>query len=270
MRQLKIPLKWKQLTEKDIHQFIEQGYIIVRGVFPRELADHIIPMVWAELDIDPDDPSTWTSSMVMLRKVFPFPQIFTQRYIGAVDDLCGQGRWEATRDVGHWPILFSGFANPPWRPPKKGWHIDIDSHVNSPGLGLFCVELFTDIKPGGGGTAVRVGSHRYTARIFAETEPGRLTPCELELRSIASTRYLPVVEVTGRAGDVIMMHPFTVHASSPNTSDRVRIAAVKLIGLYEPMNLKRQDIVDYSPVERAIVDALTEKPTSLTRIGIIE
>jgi hypothetical protein len=244
---------------------MKQGYTLVRKVFPRELAECVIPTVWAELGVNPDDPTAWTNPIIILKKVLeeqPFPQIHTRRYLGAIDDLCGSGRWNATRGVGHWPILLPGFASPPWRPPERGWHIDGNSdrhYINSPELGLISIELFTDIGPGGGGTAVRVGSHRYMARIFAEAEPDGLTLHELILRAAAATEHLPVVEVNGQAGDIILMHPLTVHATSPNTSDRARIAAVKLIRLNEPMNLMRRDTVDYSPVEQAIVDALAEK-----------
>lgn len=257
------PFKCKQLTAKEIHQFIEQGYIVVREVFSRELAECIIPMVWSELDIDPSDRSTWASPMVMLKKVLekpPFPQIHTERYLGAVDDLCGQGRWHATRGVGHWPILLPGFANPPWHPPEGGWHLDVKldhPRINSAELGLISIELFSDIEPGGGGTAIRVGSHSYISRILAEAK-GLTTEGELYRRTVNDTDHLPVIEVTGQVGDVVMMHPFTVHVTSPNTSDRARIAAVKLVRLNDPMNLMRRDTADYSPVELAIVNALDE------------
>jgi hypothetical protein len=70
------PSKCKELTAEEIHQFIEQGYVVVREVFSRELAERIIPMVWAEVNIDRSDSSTWPSPMVMLKKVLekpPFP-----------------------------------------------------------------------------------------------------------------------------------------------------------------------------------------------------
>jgi hypothetical protein len=257
------PFKCRELTAEEIYQFIERGYVVVREVFPRELAERIIPMVWAELDIDRSDSSTWTSPMVMLKKVLekpPFPEIHTERYLGAVDDLCGQGRWHATMGVGHWPILLPGFASPPWRPPEGGWHLDINldhPRIDLPDFGLLNIELFTDIKPGGGGTAIRVGSHSYVAPILAEAK-ATTTKDELYLRTVNATDHLPVIEVTGRAGDVLLMHPFTVHVTSPNTSGSPRIAAVKLVRLSEPMNLMRRDTAEYSPVEFAIINALHE------------
>jgi hypothetical protein len=256
--------RYKQLTKEEITDFIQQGYVLVREAFEREFAERVIPVVWEELGIDPDDSSAWTDPLVTLRKVFerePFPQILTPRYLGAVDDLCGPGRWCAVRGVGYWPILFPGFKAPPWLPPEDGWHLDFNFDgvlIDSAELGLVSIEIFSDIEPGGGGTAVRVGSHRFMARVFAEAEPGGLTLREIDLSIKAATGHLPVVEATGRAGDIILMHPLTVHATSSNTSDRARIAAVKLVRLYEKMDLNRRDTADYSPVELAIVNALGE------------
>jgi hypothetical protein len=259
-----LPSSWKQLTGEEVYQFIQQGYLVVRKVFSRELAERIVPMVWSELDIDPNNRSAWTSSKVMLRKVLeeqPCPQIFTRRYVGAVDDICGPGRWAATRGVGHWVILLPGFANTPWHPPQHGWHVDISlDHpcIVAPGMGLITLELFSDIQPGDGGTAIRVGSHSYLARILAIARANRFTERELLLRALADTKHLPIAEVTGQAGDLLLMHPLTVHAGTDNTGDHARIAAVKLIRLYEPLNLAREDAFDYSPVEQAIVNALAE------------
>ena len=255
----------KQLTAEEVQRFIEQGYLVVRGVFSRELAEQIIPMVWAELDADPNDSSIWTSPMVLLKKVLenpPCPQIHTERYLGAVDDLCGPGQWEATMGVGHWPILLSGFAKPPWRPPTDGWHVDIQldhPRIDSPEFALINIELFSDIDPGGGGTTIRLGSHCHVARILEEAQrAGRINRRELHLRTVSHTNHLPVVEVTGQPGDVLMMHPFAVHAVNSNTSDRPRVAAVKLIRLCNPMNLVREPQSDHSPVEQAIINALDQ------------
>lgn len=256
--------RYKQLTKEEINDFIQQGYVLVREAFEREFAERVIPVVWEELAIDPNDSSSWTDPLVTLRKVLerePFPQILTPRYLGAVDDLCGPGRWCAVRGVGYWPILFPGFAAPPWLPPADGWHLDFNLdgvHIDSAELGLVSIEIFTDIEPGGGGTVVRVGSHRFMARVFAEAEPGGLNLHEIDQSIKTATEHLPVAELIGRAGDIILIHPFTVHASSSNTSDRARIAAVKLVRLYEKMDLNRQDTADYSPVELAIVNALGE------------
>lgn len=253
-------------TDEDSRQFIEEGYIVLREAFSRELAERLIPMVWSQLKLDPEDTSTWPGPMVMLRKVFeeePFPQVYTPRYYSAVDFLCGAGRWRASKGVGHWPISLPGFAKPPWSPPEGGWHLDgnLDRwRVDCPGRALIGLELFTDIDPGDGGTAIRVASHRRAARILAEAESDGLAMEDLISRLEAETQHLCVVEVNGRAGDVILMHPLTLHAGSPNINSRVRILANKPFNLRAPLQLGREDSLRRSPVERAIVDSLADAP----------
>lgn len=253
---------WQQLTEEEVRQFIEQGYVVVRGAFSRDLAVRIIPLVWAELEIDAQDLSTWTQPRITLQKILtapPVPEIYTQRYLSAIDDLCGRGRWRTSRGAGYWPIVLPGFFSPLWKPPRGGWHLDRKFeiyHIATPDRALVGLELFTDIKPGGGGTAIRIGSHHAVARLLAAAEPEGLRQRELQLRSAAVTAHLPVIEINGQAGDVVLMHPYTVHASSPNTGTVVRILANKPVWFPEPMNLDRQNTADYSPVERAIVAAI--------------
>jgi hypothetical protein len=253
---------WQQLTEEEVRQFIEQGYVAVRGAFSHELAARILPLVWAELEIDIQDLSTWTQPSILLQKILtapPIPEIHTPRYSAVIDDLCGRGRWYDSGGVGYWPIVLPGFFSPPWKPPRGGWHLDGRlevSHIATLDRALVGLELFTDIRPGGGGTVIRVGSHHVVAHLLAEAEPEGLRQRELQRRSAAATTHLPVIEITGQAGDVILMHPLTVHASSPNTGNRVRVLANKPVWFREPMNLDRQNGADYSPVERAIVAAI--------------
>ncbi len=64
--------------------------------------------------------------------------------------------------------------------------------------------------------------------------------------------HLPVIECTGRAGDVLFMHPHLFHGSSRNQSSRLRIAGNKCISLVEDMNISRPNRRDYSPVEYLI------------------
>ena len=255
------------LTDDEIAAFIEDGYIVLRQAFPRVLAERILPMVWAELGIDPNDRTDRREAMLMLEKVIdtpPVPDIYTERYFGAIDDLCGRGRGRASRGAGYWPIRFPGFANPPWQPPRGGWHLDgrlEHCRLGAPDRGLVGLELFTPIAQYDGGTAIRVGSHRDTARVLYAAEPLGLSQRDLNLQVRAASDHRHVIEMTGDAGDVVLMHPYTVHAASANTWSRVRILANKPFWLHSPMDLARTDPADCSAVERAVVDALS--PTQL-------
>jgi hypothetical protein len=248
------------LTPAELTDFMEKGFIVLRGIFSRASAEPIVRQVWDEMDESPSDPATWTKPVRIIEKVLedlPLAEILTERYQLSINDLCGIGRWETNSGVGYWVNVFPDFT-PPSRPQSGDWHLDIKvsaQNANSPDLGLAAMEFFTDIDSSGGGTAIRVGSHRRVAQISAQVG-NSLNSDELSERAEILTRNLPVVQMTARAGDVLLMHPFTLHATSSNTGDRVRIAANRPITLLEPMNFNRSDRRLYSPVELMVVDAI--------------
>jgi hypothetical protein len=63
-------------------------------------------------------------------------------------------------------------------------------------------------------------------------------------------------ETTGKAGDVVLMHPYMLHASSQNHSGIARFITNPPVALREPMNFNRENPADYSPVERCVLHAL--------------
>lgn len=247
------------LTPSEIEQFIHLGYVMVRGAFPAKLADGILPWVWNETGFDPQNRAGWTKPFVHVRKFFQggaFESVYTPRLRGAVDDVLGAGRWEVPNRSGWWPVRFPGFDAPPWRPPESGWHIDgvHQHHLDSREQGVLGIMVFSEIGSGDGGTAIVPGSHLTAARILAEAEPHGLTPDEFS-RRVAATPRGGAIEITGEPGDFALMHPLMLHASSPNTGNRVRIITNKCFPLNEKMNLRRADPADSSPVEQAILRA---------------
>lgn len=278
----------KHLSKKEIEHFMRDGYLVVHRVFSRKIADQIIPLVCAELKININDPSTWPKHLVTLQKLLDkrenilpsnwfkftpvvvlrktvenelFDKIYTKRYNEVIDDLCKIGRWKQKTGIGHWPILFPLFKGQSWQPLEDGWHIDGDFErlsISSGNRGLILIHLFTDIPQGGGGTAVRISSHHYTARILAEAGSEGLERDILIRRLTEATQHLPVKEITGKKGDLILMHPWTVHRSSFNTSGQFRITANKHIDLYAPMNFKRKNRSDFSPIEFAVINSIQE------------
>jgi hypothetical protein len=254
-------MKPKVFAATEIEQFVEDGYVLLREAFPREVAAEIRKFLWSEIGLSPDDPSQWTKPFIHIQKTFshgPFREAFTQRVWDAYDDVLGEGRYEQQKFLGWWPIAFPGFEPPPWKPPTDGWHVDgiqFHHHVNSRDQGLLPIFLLSDIGAGDGGTCLSAGSHKITARILADAEPAGLDVHELAKR----VREFPrrkVVETTGRAGDVMLLHPFMLHARSPNTGKSVRFICNPCVVLREPMNLNRANAEEYSAVERAIVEAI--------------
>lgn len=255
----------KLLSSAEIEQFIEKGYVVVRNAFPRELATAILPWVWEQMSLSPTDRAAWTKPSIHIKTFYQgglFEQVYTDRLRAAVDDLLGEGRWIVPNRSGWWPCRFPGFEKPPWTPPAGGWHVDgiHQHHLTSPDQGLLGIMIFSEINPGDGGTAISLGSHRDAARILHSSEPAGLTPNEISTRVSALPRP-EVLEMTGSPGDVALMHPFMLHAASPNTGDKVRIITNKTFPLKEPMNLTLGSR-DFSPVEQAILRALEPRAAS--------
>src|ERR1041385_6024515 len=47
------------LSEQQLNEFHENGYLVVPGVVPRENLEAVIRAIWEFLEMDPDDPATW-------------------------------------------------------------------------------------------------------------------------------------------------------------------------------------------------------------------
>jgi hypothetical protein len=258
------PARLRVLDDAQAAAFIRDGYVVVPQVFRRDVAEALLPHVWARLDGVTADPPSWQWPALQVEALItegPVSEIFTERYRASVDDLVGSGRWTTKHGFGWVICRFPGFSRPPWQPPESGWHVDgmdFQHRLASAEQGLVGIELLTDVDPGGGGTAVRVGSHALVSRLLRDAEPNGLSYQQLRAWCDRLSG-LPVKEVVGSAGDVIWMHPHLVHARSSNTRGTVRIAANRCIALRAPMVLSGEDANECSLVERAIRLA-TEPP----------
>jgi len=241
------------LSEADIEAFVEDGYTVLRGGFPESVATKVRERLWARMELSPDAPESWPARVVYIKETYgggPFVNAYTDLVTGAFDQLLGHGRWIRDPWMGFWPILFPGFAEGPWTPPTSGWHVDgahFRRHCWSPDRALLTLFLFSDVGPGDGGTAVSVGSHHLVARVLAEAEPDGLAHKELLRRANGHAR-TEVREVTGQAGDVVLLHPFLLHAQSVNTGDVVRFMANPFVAARDRLDLRG----GATPVERAI------------------
>lgn len=260
----------RALSDAQIRQFIQGGFVRIDRAFPRRLADEGRTILWRDTGCDPGDPATWTKPVIRLGYYDqePFKKAANTALLhAAFDQLVGRGRWRPRPNLGSFPVRFPN----PRDPGDAGWHVDVsfpgDSgdpneqqdfsawrvNVTSRGRALLMLFLFSDVGELDAPTRIRVGSHLDMARYLAPAgEDGR---SHLVLDRMGADR--PEALATGEAGTVYLCHPFLVHAAQIHRGATPRFMAQPPLHPAEPFQLDRAD-GEYSPVEIAIRQALLE------------
>src|SRR3977135_2936087 len=93
----------RALSDAQIRQFIEDGFVRVDRAFPRELADQGRELMWRDLQRDPNDPATWTRPVIRLGHYGdePFKRAVNSPVLyAAFDRLVGRGRLRHAANIG--------------------------------------------------------------------------------------------------------------------------------------------------------------------------
>src|SRR5688572_15453592 len=83
-------MDYRVLTAQQAEQFVEQGYVVIRGCFTRAAAEEYTESIWTRLGYAHDDPSTWTEPSIHMpshRRIDV--RTFAPKAWGAVCDLVG-------------------------------------------------------------------------------------------------------------------------------------------------------------------------------------
>ncbi len=257
---------YKTLTDADITHFIEKGHIILRNCFPKALAEEWTAFAYKRLGYEPDDTSTWETARIHLPSMnrVPIQEVAPHTWdaicdlLGGEERIANSGRTSAPSWGDGFIINFALGAETPWQPPSPevgGWHKDGDffrHFLDSPEQGLLTIVVWTDIHPKSGGTFVACDSVQHVAQRLYEHPEGLLPSGFGGLIE----KCKDFVEITGKAGDVVLLHPFILHAASQNPSGRARFITNPPVSLKEPMNFNRENAEDFSPVELAVLNGL--------------
>jgi hypothetical protein len=263
------------LTPDQVDHFLSRGFITIPGCFTRDFARPFIDHAYERMGCDPNDPTTWTDPIRYLDHAHRF----------AVSDLCPKA-WGAICDVlggedrinptvrrmetihfssvesFNWSdafiVNFRYGADAPWQPPAPDtarWHQDgsfFRHFLDSPEQALLVVLQWTDTPPRSGGTFVACDSFIHVARFLAShpkgVDPGTTGALVEKCRDF--------IELTGQTGDLTLLHPFTLHASSPNPSGHPRFMTNPPVSLKAPLDFNRADPADFSLIERGVLRAL--------------
>lgn len=256
-------MSYEHLTAEQVEQFITQGYTTIKNCFDADATAPRIDKAWSRIGFDRHDPSTWVEKRVHLSQQEKFDaQAFAPKaWNAAMELLGGEDRVHLPWHWGDGLIANLGVGDDrPWEPPSPqvtGWHKDGDffrHFLDSPEQGLLTIVMWTDMLHQGGGTFVATDSVGVIARYLAEHPEGVL-PADLSNANLIS-QCKDFVELTGELGDVVLIHPYVLHATSQNVLQHGRFITNPPIALREPMNFDRADSADFSAVERAVLHGL--------------
>ncbi len=244
------------LTDAQIEHFLQRGHLVLHDCFSREFAENWTANAFHRLGYDPADPATWAQEIVHMpgTQRVPMPEIAPKAWRAACELLGGEDRVAPCSWGDSMIVNFRKGADLPWQPPSPtsgGWHKDGDffrHFLDSPEQGLLTIVIWSDIDPQGGGTFAACDSVAPVANLLA-AHPEGLPPSGAPEASFGSLVHQcrDFAELTGRIGDVVLIHPYLLHASSQNHSGRARFITNPPVSLKEPMQFNRADPADFPP-----------------------
>ena len=257
-----MPQSYQFLSEEDRESFLTRGFVLVKNAFSREQGEAWAANAFVRLGYDANNAETWAQSRIHMPSLHSVPvKEFSPRAYGAICELCGGEERLSAAGWGDGFIVNLGAPEhaETWQSPSAAapsWHKDGDffrHFLDSPEQGLLTIVLWSDVHPRGGATFVAPDSVPVVARFLAGHPEGVL-PGEFDFKNLISQCH-EFIEAVGETGDVYLMHPYLLHASSENALRLPRFITNPPIHLNEPMNFDRSD-GDYSLVEQAILRGL--------------
>lgn len=243
------------LSDAQFAELENRGFVRIAASINADEAGEMENRVWtwlAERDgVDRHDRSTWPAEVTKLqslRKAGVFDGFVNARTSKLFEALLGAG-WH---QFGLGPQALLSFpTDATWELPHKMWHFDMPARGPVAGFGaLRCLGFVNKVGPRGGGTLVVEGSHRLVCKMVARTDRhdaghsgdvrrnlARTSPWFAALAEPGKDRIsrfmddvdtvdgvdVRVVELTGEPGDVVVMHPWTLHNISMNVADTPRM-----------------------------------------------
>lgn len=250
------------LGEKEIEQFILDGFVRMDKAFSQETAGAVLDILWKGLPFDRSDPSTWTEPVVRLGMYSQQPfihSINSRNLYSAFDQLVGEGKWIPCQSVGIFPIRFPSAqqAN------DTGKHVDASFPGNDPsnyfewrvnvkskGRALLMLILYSDVGENDAPTVIYKGSHRDVAGLLYKEGDYGLSFMELADR-LDELPNREEVYATGKAGTVYLCHPFLVHSAQAHQGKTPKFMAQPPLLLRSELTISNSE-QGYSPVEEAI------------------
>ncbi|MRS63351.1 phytanoyl-CoA dioxygenase family protein [Larkinella terrae] len=252
-----------RLSKNQLDEFIHNGLVRIDQAFSPEIALAARQILWNDMDVDPNNPSTWKKPVIRLGMYAqePFVQAANTEILHrAFDQLVGPGRWLPCRSMGTFPVRFPSTEDPG----DTGWHVDAGFpgtepanffewrvNIRSKGRALLMLFLFSDVGEKDAPTRLRLGSHRDVARLLKPAGEQGLSFMELAGK-LADLPARNELTATGKAGTVYLCHPFLAHAAQPHHGTEPRFLAQPPLLTREGLRIEGSAEENYFPVEEAI------------------
>jgi hypothetical protein len=242
------------LSPEQRDAFDRLGVLRLPGFYTKPDIDLMADRLWADIErrfgMLRDRPETWTVAMPAhfqaVKRAGAFDGLGSPGLLALADALLGAGAWQGPKPWGGPLVTFPSLAPNLRKPP---WHLDIGGLERLDPLPI--LRTFTFLQPslpGGGGTLFVAGSYRFAVEIEREGGgPVRSAPVRERLRrehpwfarllaadsvqvrdllnieARVGDHLVRLEEMTGEPGDLIVMHPATLHATAHNGLDRPRM-----------------------------------------------
>lgn len=222
------------ISQEEVDRFWSDGYLVIRGALIRQEADHFAELIRSLIPPDLRIPEHWQAYdgrfkpfLAPGRQTFDSPDfipLFQNERVYAVMAHLMQSPQLLVRDGSLAITMRNDTAHASELSQKV--HLDpavpedVDDFLFTPEEveigGCF---YFTDVEPRGGGIHVVPGGHHLVEQEARSVPAGR--QLYDKWRDIT---HLETVEVTGSAGDFILMHHLMPHAASHNRNSSTRVA----------------------------------------------
>ncbi|KAK8060978.1 hypothetical protein PG996_010908 [Apiospora saccharicola] len=245
---------FKTLTPEQVASFLRHGFLRIPGAIPPETCDR-----WT---VHPHAQAPHGT------RAGPGPLAWQ-----AICELCGGEDRIVMPGGGMWTDAFIVNLGKPDTPKDKkvppreltNWHVDGDFFVHfldSPEQALLVIPCWDDVGENAGATWICDEGPRRIGKLLYD-HPEGLNPMlnpRHEARRPAFEYSVPnkIVqsasdssfhEMTGKKGDVILMHPLMLHSASVNVKRAPRIITNPPVSLRSPFRFDRADPSTYSLVE---------------------
>ncbi|KZO97115.1 hypothetical protein CALVIDRAFT_513959 [Calocera viscosa TUFC12733] len=255
--------KYSFLTPEQVDHWMEHGYIVLHGAIKPEYIKLYTADLWVRLGYDPNDKSTWTEDRMHMpwhhsepaSVVAPDAWRAMCDLVGGadrLDPLCTEWKDNLILNLGNESLTEDSCPKDPHD--IEGWHVDGDwfrHYLDSPEQALLMIALFSDVRAGGGATWIAPDGIGPIANVLLQHPEGTVSPQYdggFFWRSVIP-QCKEFVELTGKAGDVVLLHPLMLHSASKNWRRDVRLITNPPAILKEPFDFNREDTEEFSLVE---------------------